>query len=115
MGSSNAPQLLYNHRIRGAYLRGGSDATWRAARNIWTWLGCPSPLQKGPAVWQVLALFGALLHGSLYLVLGATTLLPQALRAALRAASRQRTSLLQARACALPQRHKAARPPVPAS
>ena len=53
---------------------------------------------------QVLALFGALLHGSLYLVLGATTLLPQALRAALRAASRQRTSLLQARARALLQR-----------
>ena len=67
------------------------------------------------AVRQALALFGALLHGSLYLVLGAITLLPQALRAALRAASRQRTSLLQARACALSQRHKAVRPPVPAS
>ena len=44
---------------------------------------------------QVLALFGALLYGSLYLVLGATTLLPQALRAAAGFAAGQRASLLQ--------------------
>lgn len=78
----------------------GSVAAWRAARKSAPGKCCPSPLQQGRAARQVLALFGALLHGSLYLVLGATTLLPQALRAALRGASRQRTSLLQARACA---------------
>jgi len=51
---------------------------------------------------QVLALFGALLHGSLYLVLGATTLLPQALRAGARLASGRRPPLPQARARAVP-------------
>ncbi|KAK9842318.1 hypothetical protein WJX81_006380 [Elliptochloris bilobata] len=60
--------------------------------------GCS--IQAALAGVQVLALFGALLHGSLYLVLGATTLLPQVLRAAARAASGQRASLPQLAAVA---------------
>jgi hypothetical protein len=59
----------------------------------------------------VLALFGALLHGSLYLVLGATTLLPQALRAGARLASGARPPLPQARARAAPAASVAAAGP----
>ena len=100
---SHARQLLCSTMHEEPPLCGRQPRCLASCTPAWAWLGCAalSAFVIAPAVRQVLALFGALLHGSLYLVLGTVTLLPQALRAAAHAACRQRISLLQASALRL--------------